>query len=440
MRPFNEQAEQAFLGALLLNNAVAEKAESLLPEHFHIPVHGRIYEAVCALIRKGETADPVTLRAAFQGDLKDVGGAAYLMSLVTSACQPRVAGDYADQIVDLARRRSIMDAAEDAMERAGKDFEASAMDQVESLEAALFGIAERSVGGAQSIGFAIDDMLDFAMKQQSGEIVPVDTGFRQLDDILDGLMPGDLTLCGGRPGMGKTGVGMAIALHNAQSARPVGFIQLEMPGRQMSARAISGLVGVPVKPILRGQVGNWDAIVKAAKFLKELPLIIDDRPGVHIDQIISRARRMKRQHHIELLVVDYLGLIRAGDVNEYERITRVSQTMKELARALDVHVLALHQLSRANEARENKRPGLADLRGSGALEQDADNVIFVYREEYYLRKQEPDPGTDEHAAWSFAMSEARGKAELIVDKQRNGSTGTALTFFEAATTTFRDAA
>jgi len=272
------------------------------------------------------------------------------------------------------------------------------------------------------------------------DIVPIETGFSDLDRILDGLMPGDLTLCGGRPGMGKTGVGLAIALYNAVKGRPVGFVQLEMPKRQMAARAVSGMVGIPVKPILRGRLRTeeWEDVTRAARVLRDLPMVIDDRPGVALDAIISRARRMKRQHGIQLLVIDYLGLIKAGDVNEYERVTRVSQTMKELARTLDVHVLALHQLSRANEARDNKRPGLSDLRGSGALEQDADNVIFVYREEYYLRKDEPDPGTPEHASWIHAMQAAQGKAELIVDKQRNGSTGTALCRFDARTTTFRD--
>lgn len=441
-RPSNEEAEQALLGAILLNNAAIDRTDGLSPDHFYIPVHGRIFAACRDIIGSGRVADNVTLRAAFQGDatLSEVGGAGYLGRLLTQAVPAPLVGGYAEAIRDCWLRRELIARAEDAMERAYT--EPNGREQIEAMEADLFGLAERDPSaGCQSLAEALADMMAYAERQSTGEVIPVDTGLRDVDAILDGLMPGDLTVIGARPGIGKTSLASGIALHNARQGRPVGFFQMEMHGRQMAARALSGAMGVPVKPILRGRLryDEWEAATKAQAALAKLPVFLDARAGVPLDQFIPRARRMKRQHGIALLIVDYLGLIRVPGVSSYERVTQVSQVMKELARDLDIHVIALHQLNRAVEGRDTKRPTLSDLRDSGSVEQDADNVVFIHREEVALRRAEPDPSDmAKHGEWSQRLYAAQGRAELVVDKQRNGSTGTALLRFDARTTTFGD--
>jgi replicative DNA helicase len=441
--PHNEAAEQGLLGALLVHDALLEAVgEIVTADDFYMPVHGRIYEACQSIAAGGRRADPVTLRAHFEADksLSDVGGAEYLARLAGAAIPAAsVAKDYARAIADCALRRRLIEMMQDATEAAWGGPGGERL--VETMETALFALADRrSASAVMSIGRALTEMLMEAERQSTGEVVPVDTGLRDLDTLMDGLMPGDLTVAAARPGVGKTSLATGIALHNAAKGRAVGMFQLEMRGAQMAARVLSETISIPAKPILRGRLhyDQWERAEEARKGLNALPFYIDARAGVPLDQFIPRARRMKRQHGIELLIVDYLGLVRVPGASAYERVTQVSQTMKELARDLDIHVLALHQLNRGNE-KEARRPSMSDLRDSGAVEQDADNILLIHREEMSLKKAEPDPSESaRHAEWAQRMAQAQGKAEIIVDKQRNGATGTVLLRFDARTTTFRD--
>lgn len=441
--PHNEAAEQGLLSALLLNDGLIEVVSDLVTDDdFYMPVHGRIYEACQSIAASGRRADPVTLRAHFEADkgLSDVGGAEYLARLAGGSVPlASVAKDYAREIADCALRRRLLDLMQDATEAAQSG--PGAVRLVETLETALFEMADRRASSAVvSIGRALTEMLMEAERQSTGEVIPVDAGLRDLDELMDGWMPGDLTVAAARPGVGKTSLATGIALHNAGKGRPVGMFQLEMRGAQMAARVLSESIGVPAKPILRGKLyhNQWERAEQARQSLAKLPFYIDARAGVPLDQFIPRARRMKRQHGIELLIVDYLGLVRVPGASAYERVTQVSQTMKEVARDLDIHVLALHQLNRGS-VKEARRPSMADLRDSGAVEQDADNILLIHREEIDLKRLEPDPSKGaEHSEWALRMHQAKGRAEIIVDKQRNGATGTVLLRFDARTTTFRD--
>lgn len=443
--PHNEAAEQALLGAILIsNNIMLIVSDIVRADDFYLPVHGRIYEAMQTVINQGQVANPVTLKGLFDVDhaLTDIGGAGYLARLAGTSVGVTTAQDFARVIKDTAARRHLLEISEDIQSRA-RDFDTPAGEQIERAEADLFALGERAPGDVSTMAAAFHDMLEYAEKSVKGEIVAVNTGIVSLDGILSGLMPGDFSIVAGRPGMGKTALGMAVALHNARQGRPVGFLSLEMPKRQLSARVISGMTNIPPKMILNGGISSadWDAVMVAGKELSKLPLHIDDRAGADIDQIISRGRAMRRRFGIELLILDYIGLVQFGSEGRYEGTTNVSQKMKTLARTMNSHVLGLHQINRNNEARENKRPALSDLRDSGALEQDADVVMFAYREEYYLARKEPDPGDlGAYSSWRAEMNRAQGQAEVIVAKHRNGGTGTALTRFDGPTTAFGDAA
>lgn len=437
--PHDAEAEQSLLGALLFDNRQIDRCD-ITADDFYVAAHGCIFDAIVTAARAGEAA-PSTVLPLIQGDERLSGVAAkdYLTRLVQLLPAARLAPQWVSRIRDLSRKRRILYACQDAIE--GLSNPESADTQLEALESSLFALADRQASASvMSLGQALDAMLREAEQQSTGEVIPVDTGLRDLDDKLDGLMPGDLTVGAARPGVGKTALATGIAMHNAWKGRPVGMFQLEMRGQQVAARVLAERLGIPAKPIMRGKLRyeQWqDAETERAK-LHKLPLYIDARPGVPLDQFIPRARRMKRQHGIELLIVDYLGLIRVPGVSSYERVTQVSQMMKELARDLDIHVLALHQLNRGNE-KEARRPSMADLRDSGAVEQDADNILLIHREEMSLAKAEPDPGDGEkHAKWAQRLAASRGQAEIIVDKQRNGSTGTVLLRFDARTTTFSD--
>lgn len=440
--PHNEEAEQALLGAILLNNAAIEEAD-LSPEHFYVPVHGRIFDACRDVIASGKVADNITLRSAFDGDsgLSESGGASYLARLLTSAPSPRAVRHYAATIRDCWLRRELIYRAEDAIEAAYN--EPNGEDQADALESGLFALRQDIARGESvSAATAFDAMVSQAQSIASGETQLVDTGLRELDRILGGLAGGDLTIIGARPGMGKTSLAQSIARYNARRDQSVGVLQLEMPAEQMIAREVSSIVGIPSRPILYGTLNQaeWGRVVQARAEIARLPLHIDARPGLHLDQLLPRARRMVRRHGIRLLVIDYLGLVRFTARSRYEGLTDVSQRLKEMARTLGIPVICLHQLSRAPEGRENKRPTLADLRDTGAIEQDADNVLFIHREDYYLARDEPDRDLDyeAHLEWENKMGRARGQAEIIVAKQRNGETGTARCLFDGRTTTFKD--
>lgn len=441
--PHNEEAEQSFLGAALLNNDVLDDAEFLRAEHFYFPTHGRLFEAMREIVSGGGTADPITLRPLLDDDagLKEMGGVAYAARLAASVSSVKRALDYAREIHAAFLRRRLIEVAED-VDYTARHGALSPDRQIERAEAELFEIAsKRSTGDVVHILDAYDSMTERAVATAQGEIDLIDTGFRDLDKLVGGMLAGDLFVIGGRPSMGKTAAALAIARHNYEAGRTVGMIQLEMKKEQIAARIVSRKTSLPVKRIMHGQLTSdeWDAVVLARRDVAESRFFVDDRYGVDLDSVVSRARAMRRIHGIDVLFIDYLGRIAMRDTTEYERVTQVSAKLKELALMLDIPVIACHQLNRANESRDDKRPTLADLRGSGAIEQDADGVVFVHREEYYVNRERVDD-TDEakYNDWLERKNRCRGVAELIVAKQRNGETGIASTRFHALTASYGD--
>lgn len=468
--PGNLEIEQALLGAILVNNLAAERVRDFLaPEHFLEPVHGRIYDAVLRLVDKGQTANPAKLKPYFEKDpdLEDVGGASYLVRLAASAATIINAPDYGRAIYDMALRRELITIGEDMVVGAyDAPVDRAATEQIEEAEERLFNLAEegKAEGGfrpfSQAISTAIDN-IESAYKDP-GKLSGLTTGLKSLNEKIGGLHKSDLSILAGRPGMGKTALATNIAFSAAlqwahdqaagndmdqSKGGPVAFFSLEMSADQLAARILAERSGIPASSMRRGRLNEEEfrAIVRASQELEEVPLFIDDTPALTIAQIRTRARRLKRQHNIRLVVVDYLQLLQGtgrGNSGEsrVQEISEISRGLKQLAKELDVPVLALSQLSRMVEQRENKRPLLSDLRESGSIEQDADMVFFIFREEYYKEKEEPRAGTPEHDNWMAEMEDIFGKAELIVSKQRHGPTGIITLHFNNEITRFTDPA
>ena len=463
--PHNDEAEQALLGAMLVNNEVANRVSAFLrPEHFFQPVHGRIYESVLSLVERGQIATPVTLKTYFDDDeaLAGIGGAQYLARLAGSAVTIISAEDYGRAVHDLYLRRELINLGEEVVNTAF-DFhvDAPARNQIEEAEQHLFSLAEK---GEYEGGFAplrdplkgAVDTMTSAYHRDSG-MTGVATGLIELDELLGGLHPADLIILAGRPSMGKTALATNIAYHAARNHRVeadddgkartvdgavVGYFSLEMSAEQLAFRLLGEATGVSSSKLRRGRISDeeFDRVVGASQVLGRMPFFIDDTPALSVAALRTRARRLKRTHNLSLVMVDYLQLMRSsGRRNQDNRvleIAEITQGLKALAKELDVPVLALSQLSRAVEQRDDKRPQLSDLRESGAIEQDADVVMFIYREEYYERRKEPKEGTDKHLDWQDKMKEIFNLAEVIVAKQRSGPIGRVDLAFDAATTTF----
>jgi replicative DNA helicase len=470
MPPANTEAEQALLGALLVNNSAFHRvAEFLEAQHFAEAVHGRIFAAVAKLVERGQIANPVTLKNFFDQDvaLQEIGGAQYLVRLATSVVTIINAEDYGRTIRDLYLRRQLITIGEEVVNDAyAHDLDRDAPQQIEIAEKHLFELATtgQREGGFQpfvdALGKAIG-MAETAFKR-SGRTTGISTGFIDLDALLGGLHPSDLVVLAGRPSMGKTALATNIGFHAARhykAAREpdgrmvaedggsVGFFSLEMSAEQLATRILAEESGVSSNNIRKGEVSNqdFDSFVAASHRLSSAPFYIDDTPALTIAALRTRARRLQRQHGLDLVIIDYLQLVRGsldgrGSENRVQEISEITRGLKTLAKELNVPVLALSQLSRAVEAREDKRPMLSDLRESGSIEQDADVVMFVYREEYYLRNREPRPGSEDHFKWQTEMEAAHGKAEVIIGKQRHGPTGTVQLQFEAEVTRFSDLA
>lgn len=456
--PYNEEAEQALLGALLLNNEVMGKVEGLKGEHFRIEVHGRIFDAITAIIERGQVANPVTLKTFFEADasLAGVGGAAYLTSLATMAATIINAGQYAAEIRSLWERRQVILIAEDAIDDAySADIDVTSAMVIEKAEQALYGLAEEGRGlnsGPRTLGAVTLDALAMAEAayKRPGGVVGISTGLRDLDNMLGGFQDSDLIIVGARPSMGKSGLGVNFAYTAASHADNIdggaaGFWSLEMASEQISQRLLGELSGIPSNEIRTGKIngGDFDRIVRASQAMTKARLYIDDTPALAVAQLRARARRLKRQHDIKLVVVDYLQLLRASFKSTADsrvaEVSEISGALKALAKELHIPVVALCQLSRAVEQRADKRPMLSDLRESGTIEQDADVVIFIYRDEYYAEREEPDPSDGQkYTEWRERMARARGKAELIVAKHRHGPVGTVHVRFDAPTTKFSD--
>jgi replicative DNA helicase len=449
--PANLEAEQELLGAMLINNDAGSRvAEILKPEDFADPRHGRIFAAAMRLIERGEVANPVTLKGFFERDegLKEIGGAAYLARLAASATTIINVGDYARLIRDLSIRRQLIGIGEDLVNNSYEaDIDAPATSLLERAEEQLFTLAEDGTAEKSFLPFdqavrASIQMAEAAIKHDG--LSGIGTGLRDLDDKLGGLHRSDLVILAGRPSMGKTALATVMAFNAAKQytltkgerGARVAFFSLE----------ISAAHRAPSSDLRRGKITDeqFQRLVQAAGELSRVPFHIDETGSISISALRTRARRLKRTHGLDLIVVDYLQLMRGSNQgrndNRVQEISEITQGLKALAKDLNVPVLALSQLSRAVEARDDKKPQLADLRESGAIEQDADVVLFVYREEYYKARQEPREGTPEHAAWQAEMEKIHNIAEVIIGKQRHGPIGTIKLAFTASFTRFSDLA
>jgi replicative DNA helicase len=466
--PHNIEAEQSLLGAILVNNdAFYRVSDFLEPKHFFEPLHQTIYETSSSLIRMGKVATPVTLKTFLPADA-DIGGMTigqYLARLAAEATTIINAQDYGRTIYDLSLRRDLIHIGEDMVNvafDAPVDFAPRA--QIEDAERKLYELAEsgRYDGGFQRFSQALTVAVDMAAKafQRDGKLSGISTGLRDLDTKMGGLQHSDLIILAGRPGMGKTSLATNIAYNVAKAYQGelqpdgtmkatnggvVGFFSCEMSGEQLATRIIAERTGIPSSNIRRGGIteGDFDKIRDYSIELQSLPFYVDETGGLSIAQLMARSRRLKRQKGLDLIVVDYIQLLQGSSKRSDSRvqeITEITTSLKALAKELNVPIIALSQLSRQVESRDDKRPQLSDLRESGSIEQDADVVMFVYREEYYLGNKEPRPGTPEHEKWQIDMGLAHGKAEVIIGKQRHGPTGTVDLHFEASVTRFGDLA
>ncbi|MDQ2802000.1 MAG: replicative DNA helicase [Pseudomonadota bacterium] len=472
--PSNVQAEQALLGALLANNKAYERvSEFLSAEHFADPIHGRIYQAIARRIEAGQLADAVTLKAEFEhsGVLEEVGGTAYLAQLLTAMVGIINAGDYGRAVHDAWLRRQLIDIGETVVNNAfGADAELDGGDQIEVAEQRLFELATDGGTGGGFVTFerALTEAILGAERafRRTGHVSGLTTGLRDLDVRTGGFHPSDLLILAGRPGMGKTalatkiGFGAAKALlADARREDPaavakssVAIFSLEMSAEQLATRLLSEEAQISGDRIRRGDIGqrDFDRFVQVSREIASLPIEIDDTPAITLSALRTRCRRLKRTKGLALVIVDYLQLMRpaAGTrpENRVLEISQLTQGLKAIAKELAVPVLALSQLSRAVESREDKRPQLADLRESGTIEQDSDCVMFVYRDEYYLAQRAPkqmgyeseDKFQSSLEKWQRDMEAVHNKAELIISKQRHGPTGKVDLFFEAEFTRFAD--
>lgn len=467
--PNNIEAEQALLGAILVNNdAFYRVSDFLKPEHFFEPLHRKIYEVGGDMIRMSKTANPVTIKTFLPAEEKvgDMTVAQYLARLAAEAVTVINAQDYGRAIYDLATRRALITIGEDMVNIAfDAPVDMAPQNQIEDAERRLFELAEtgRYDGGFESFTDAVKTAIDMANAayMRDGHLSGTATGLRDLDHRMGGLQPSDLVIVAGRPGMGKTALATNVAFNIAEAYKPaqqadgsfeaadggvVGFFSLEMSSEQLATRIVSEQTEIPSSKIRRGEISEMDfeKLVACSQMLQKMPLYIDQTGGISIAQLAARARRLKRQRGLDVLVVDYVQLMQGTSAraaqNRVQEITEITTGLKALAKELNIPIIALSQLSRQVESRDDKRPQLSDLRESGSIEQDADVVLFVYREEYYLKNREPKPGTEEYLRWETDMNEARGKAEVIVAKQRHGPTGTVKLAFEGEFTRFSNLA
>lgn len=441
--PHNFEAEQALLGAIFCNNECYwSVAEFLRPEHFADPAHILIYEAVVALIEKGRPANPVTLKPRFdaEGELESAGGAKYLLRLAGSSTTTINAGHYGRIVHDLWQRRELG--------ALGQDIEAEAFDakttrtapeMITSLDERLSEIsAEPGEGAPRPISYFSAQALsknEEAYKNQ-GRIVGVATGFARLDAMLAGMQDGDLVVVAGRTSMAKTDLACNILFNAARQGKRGFLCSVEMAGYQIAQRLLARMTGISAQAQRHGQLdeNDWSRLIGAEKKLAELPIIIDDLADATVSRIRAHARRLKRRQGLDLIVIDYLQRMSTTRRfnNDTQALSHMTRGLKTLAKECACPVVLLSQLNRALEGRDNKRPTLADLRGSGSIEEDADVVIFVYREEYYLERNEPAVGANNRAAWEAQMAQAKNRLEAIVAKQRNGPIGTVPLYYDPA--------
>jgi replicative DNA helicase len=468
--PHNLEAEQALLGAILVNNEAHDRVSGFLdPQHFFDPLHGQIYEVAAKLIAAGKQATPVTLRTYFENAepvAQDLTVPQYLGRLAANATTIINAHDYGRTVYDLAIRRQLIVIGEDMVNTAyDSPVDLDPSGQIEDAEGRLYSLAEQGKYGQGFMGFgaALTHAIEMANNayQRAGGLSGIATGLRDLDNKMGGLQSSDLIILAGRPSMGKTALVTNIAFNVAKAHRAerlpdgtvkdldgavVGFFSLEMSAEQLATRILAEQAEISSEKIRRGMIDEveFKRLVQASQQMAEIPLFIDQTGGISIAQLAARARKLKRQRGLGLLIVDYLQLLtgsaKRSSEGRVQEVSEITTGLKALAKELEVPIIALSQLSRQVEQREDKRPQLSDLRESGSIEQDADVVMFVFREEYYVERSKPSEGTAEFQTWMEKMQQVSGKAEVIIGKQRHGPVGTVTLAFEGAYTRFSDLA
>ena len=454
--PNNIEAEQAVIGSILVSNEIFDEINLILSSNnFYDPIHQKIFSAIENLIFRGMLANPITLKSYFEDEKDDLNVPDYLVKVTKFSTSIRQAVEYSKIIYDMFVRRELIKISENTIDTAKlNDLSTTGQDIIEDSEKLLYELAEKGSSYSSLISFdkalrQTIDMASAAYKNEEG-IVGVPTGLRDLDDRLGGLHKSDLIIIAGRPGMGKTALATNIAFNAAQKLQnsekekaSVAFFSLEMSSEQLSTRILAEQSKIKSNDIRRGRISDeqFDRFLETSKNISELPLYIDETPALTIAAMSNRARRIKRLHGLDLIIVDYIQLMR-GSLNykdgRVQEVSEITQGLKAIAKELSIPVVALSQLSRQVEQRDNKKPQLSDLRESGSIEQDADVVMFVYRESYYLENKEPKPATVEHAEWQAKMNEVSNLAELIIGKQRHGPTGNVFLEFEAMFTKFKD--
>ena len=456
--PCNIEAEQAVIGSILVSNEIYDEISQIIDtQKFFDPIQAKIFETIESLISKGLLANPITLKNHFENNegLKELGGQEYLIKITKFSTSVKQAIDYANIVQEMHVRRELIKISESVLDQASNStgVVSSGEEMIQNAEKSLFDLAERGHFNQSFMKFesALKQTIEMAKSAYQNEegIVGVPTGLTDLDSRLGGMHKQDLVIIAGRPSMGKTALATNIAFHAAKNIQKKGtkstvaFFSLEMASEQLSTRILSEQSRIRSNDIRRGKVSEkeFEQFIETSKNIFELPLYIDETPAITIAAISNRARRIKRLFGLELIVVDYIQLMKSSlrkDYNRVQEVSEITQGLKALAKELDVPVLALSQLSRAVEQRDNKKPQLADLRESGSIEQDADVVMFVYREAYYLEGKEPALGSVEHAEWQQKMDEISRLAEIIISKQRHGPTGNVKVEFEAMYTKFKD--
>jgi len=452
--PNNIEAEQSVIGSVLLSNEIFDEINMLISgKNFYDPMHQKIYSAIEKLIYGGMLANPITLKNYFENEKDDLNVPEYLVKITKFSTSSRQAIEYSKLIYDLFVKRELIKISENIIDTAKlNDLDTDGQKIIENFEKSLFDLAEKGSFGSSLVKFdeamrQTIEMASNAYKNEDG-IVGVPTGLSDLDDRLGGLHKSDLVIIAGRPSMGKTALATNIAFHAAKKLHDEGkkssiaFFSLEMSSEQLSTRILAEQSRIKSNDIRRGKISEeqFDKFIETSKNITELPLYIDETPAISIAALSNRARRIKRKYGLDMIVIDYIQLMRAANFKDgrVQEISEITQGLKALAKELTVPVLALSQLSRAVELRDDKKPQLADLRESGSIEQDADVVMFVYREAYYLERKEPRAATVEHAEWQAKMNEVSNLAEIIIGKQRHGPTGNIMLEFEAMFTKFKD--
>jgi replicative DNA helicase len=452
--PNNIESEQSVIGSILLNNEIFDEINLLINnKNFYDPMHQKIYMAIEKLIYGGMLANPITLKNYFENEKDELNVPNYLVKITKFSTSSRQAIEYSKLIYDLYVKRELIKISENIIDTAKlNDLDNDGKSIIENFEKLLFDLAEKGSFSSSLVKFdeamkMTIEMASSAYKNEEG-IVGVPTGLTDLDYRLGGLHKSDLLIIAGRPSMGKTALATNIAFNAAKKIQndgrksTIAFFSLEMSSEQLSTRILAEQSRIKSNDIRTGKISEeqFDKFIETSKNISELPLYVDETPAISIAALSNRARRIKRLYGLDMVVVDYIQLMKASNFREgrVQEISEITQGLKALAKELSVPVLALSQLSRAVEHRDDKKPQLSDLRESGSIEQDADVVMFVYREAYYLQGKEPRPATVEHAEWQAKMNDISHLAEIIIGKQRHGPTGNVMLEFEAMFTKFKD--